>query len=1009
MVSRFKLVIRMFEVRLASINRVIRCSLAATLSISCGLAVAQCPFNVTGGAVADALRDGLALTRAAVSITPLSGAPSALLPAQIRSAIAANEVQLDINNNGYFDVVDSTVIARFLFGFRGDALLPGGAGSAGVDAKRTTGAAMQTYTDAGCPATAVKKWSQNFPTTGGVFISVLDHVELDVDVDLDWLEIQGRVFCSDKNINLTSRWIIVHSGKFQCGTPIAPFTKKLVITLTGTNPTESALGAGMGTKVFGVMHGGALQLYGESKRAWTRLATTAAVGATTIELADPPVAWRVGDQIAIAPSDFDALEAERRSITAINGNTLTLNVPLTHAHWGAVPQHYAGHTLDMRAEVGNLTRNIVVRSAQNEVRVLPGFDPERRDAQGRQNGDGARLESGRFGGHMMFMANSIVHLKNIEVTEMGQQGMLGRYPVHWHLNQDTSRGSFIRGSSVHSNFQRGVVIHQSNYVDVDSNVIYDTPGHAVFVEDGIERFNSFTNNLIMKVAYVLRKHRLSLKDPGNEGLDRAERQSGFWITNPQNRLRGNVVAGVENGWGYIFADVRSDKIPVVARTLADFATNTSMLEFRDNVAHSVNFVQGPVDGGGGVFNLGYGPEEAGSCFRFDQRGIISPQSAVVSGVTAYKCRNAAFWSTNFKPVVNSVVADSRSAIVNNQGEPDATELGDSLLVARTDNNPASRTSLDFGPFPGPTLFEALESGPAQLRNTVVVDNFKASDNSTPEVIATTPASERQFDLTVSAAHYLSANASTNVPVSIARAAGFTDAVSARVAIPKAPNLSADNPYFYVTSDPMNIAGGANSGSLVLRNTAHPKSGDGNVLVVASASGGATVATSLQLFTATAPILYVDTPTGNNVARLFANTGSPRNPSLSAMEFNRGGGFAVDGNISSYAHTSGTPLSWWQLDLERVHRVKEVRIKATATEPLSDLWLLTSDFPVLTRALTLDEALAMPAALVKRFEVSGSVGVLRTITLPANSTARVIRLWSKNLGEIKIPEIEVVTQ
>jgi hypothetical protein len=280
MVPRFKLAVRMFEGGLASIKRAIKCSLVAILSISCGFAVAQCPFNVTGGAVADALRDGLALTRAAVSITPLSGSPSAMLPAHIRSAIAANEVQLDITNNGYFDVVDSAVIARFLFGFRGDALLLGGAGSAGVDAKRTTGAAMQTYIDADCPMTAVKKWSQHFPTTGGVFISVLDHVELDVDVDLDWLEIQRHVFCSDKDINLSSRWIMVHGGKFQCGTPIAPFTKKLVVTLTGTNPTENALGAGMGTKVFGVMHGGALQLYGESKCAWTRLATTASVGAT---------------------------------------------------------------------------------------------------------------------------------------------------------------------------------------------------------------------------------------------------------------------------------------------------------------------------------------------------------------------------------------------------------------------------------------------------------------------------------------------------------------------------------------------------------------------------------------------------------------------------------------------------------------------------------------------------------------------------------------------------------
>jgi G8 domain len=971
-------------------------------------ALAVCPFNASGNPNASALVDGLLLARVAQlaeqsTLTAATGAPRSAL--EIAAFTGAEESKLDVDGNGAFELADAAIIARYLAGFRTDALV---VGSVGAGAKRTNGTDIQSYIDGGCVVPTRKKWSQHFPTTGGVLISVLDDVDLDVDVNLDWLEIQGRVYCEDKDLSVTSKWIMVHGGRLQCGTPIAPHTKKLTFTLNGTNPYENVLGLGMGSKVFGAMHGSMLRLYGAPKRAWTRLQASAAAGSNTLNLADLPTGWQIGDTIAVAPSGFKALEAEHRTITAINGSTVSLDRALTYAHWGEAPDTYGPYQLDMRAEVGNLTRNIVVKSSQNEEIVLPGFDPTSFTPQGLQNGDGKRLESGRFGGHMMFMRDTTIQLQNIEVTQMGQQGMLGRYPVHWHLNQDSSRNSFIRNSSVHGNFQRGIVVHQSNGIDVSSNVLYDIPGHAVFIEDGIERDNVFVNNLVMRVTYVLRKHRLSLADPpGGEQENRAERQAGFWITHPQNTFRGNVVAGVENGWGYIYADVRSDKIPVVPRTLATFAANGSMLEFKNNVAHSVGFVDGPVDGGKGVFNLGYGPEEAGSCFRFDERGVINAQSAVVSGVTGYKCRNAALWSTNFKPVVNSVFADSRSVVVNNQGESDATQVADSLVVSQSRNNPPSPVSLDFGPFPGPTLYEFLEAGPVEMKNVLAQGDFKSNDNSTPALLAPALNGNAGFKINVPQISYLYANNSTTVAVTVDRSGGYTGAIDLSVAIPKAPNLAADNPYYYVTSDALTIPAGANSAMLTLRNGAHPKSGGGQIAIVAKGNG--TIVNTVALSTATAPVVYANAATGNNVARLYANTGSPRNPALSQMEFNRNGGFAVDGDLNSYAHASSTPLPWWQLDLERLHRIKEIQLRASATVGFGDVWVLVSDFPVFTQSMTLQEALALPASLVRRYDVAGAVGGLRTIALPTNATGRVFRVWSKNAGELKIPEIAIITQ
>lgn len=859
------------------------------------------------------------------------------------------------------------------------------------------------------PWSAPATWGGIVPRAGdAVIIPAGKHVLLDVSPPpLKSLLIEGQLsFDPGKDLTLTANWILAEgqNAKLSIGSAANPHTRRATIALTGTNPFENIMG--MGTKFLGAM-GGTLEFFGQPKRSWTRLAASVSAGATAITLADALDGWQVGDEIAIAPSDFDALAAEKRTIIAINGQTVTLNRALDFEHWGAAPQAYGNKMLDMRAEVGNLTRNILVMSEQNEERQLPGFDPDSVDAQGKQNGDGKRLEVGRFGGHMMFMPGSKVFLQNVEITGMGQQGMLGRYPVHWHLNQDASNGNFIRNSSIHDTFQRGLVLHQSNGVIAENNVLFNIPGHAVFVEDGIERNNVLAGNLVMRVTYVLRKHRLSLKDADDENLDRAERQSGFWLTNPQNIVRGNVVAGVQNGWGYILADVRVDKLPVIAKTDAAFGSNSYLLEFRDNVAHSINFAPYPLDGGAGVFNLGYGPEEAGSCFRFDQRGVISPRAATVSGITAYKCRNAAFWSTNFKPVVNSVIADSRASIINNQGEREVTQLVDSVLVARTANNPASRVNLEFGPFPGPTLFEFLEAGPVSFENVLVSGTFAANDNATPAVNAPAPTVNAGYKVRLSAPGYLYANASSTVRVDVDRANGYNGPIALRVEIPKAQNLQADNPYFFVTSDPLIIPAGSTTGTLTLRNGAHPRPGDNQITVVAE--GGTTVVNTLPLFTLNTALTYTNAANGNNVARLFADTASPRNPAMSATEFNRAGTFAVDGNLSSFAHASGSPLSWWNIDLERLYNLKEIRLRASGTVSFGNVWVMASDFPVFTQDMTLAQALALPDSLLRRYAVSGNVGNPTNITLPPGSTGRFVRIWANQPGDMTIPEVEIISQ
>lgn len=93
---------------------------------------------------------------------------------------------------------------------------------------------------------------------------------------------------------------------------------------------------------------------------WTRLATTAMNGSTSINLVHP-VDWSVGSEIIIATTgDYVSQgESEKRTITAVsnNGHTLTLDSPLEWTHLG-VTKNLGSTSIEARAEVGLLSHNV---------------------------------------------------------------------------------------------------------------------------------------------------------------------------------------------------------------------------------------------------------------------------------------------------------------------------------------------------------------------------------------------------------------------------------------------------------------------------------------------------------------------------------------------------------------------------------------------------------------------------------------------------------------------------
>src|SRR5690554_83431 len=178
-------------------------------------------------------------------------------------------------------------------------------------------------------------WPDNKVPADGDMVEIASGSEVILDVSppaLTGLTINGKLrFADEADLALSTEWILVF-GELEIGTEASPFTHKATITLTDNVKDEQLMG--MGDR--GIMlSGGTLNLHGNRSNAWTKLAATAEAGSTTIEVLDA-AQWQVGDEIVLASTDYDPRQAEVHTISAISGNTLTLDEPLEYMHFGEI-------------------------------------------------------------------------------------------------------------------------------------------------------------------------------------------------------------------------------------------------------------------------------------------------------------------------------------------------------------------------------------------------------------------------------------------------------------------------------------------------------------------------------------------------------------------------------------------------------------------------------------------------------------------------------------------------
>jgi cell migration-inducing and hyaluronan-binding protein len=491
-------------------------------------------------------------------------------------------------------------------------------------------------------------WGGSVPAAGQkVTIPSDAQVVLDTDTAaLAGLQIDGTLRFAEKNVSLTSKWIVVH-GTMRVGSEENPFRHRAVITLTGAESEQDVMD--MGTKVLGVM-GGTLDLHGRKTKGWTQLAATAPAGATQITLTNAPK-WRAGDRIVLASSDFWRHHDDEATIVSRSGSTLQLDRPLEYRHWGEI-QTFAGREVDERAEVGLLTRNIVIR------------------------GDDSSTEGG-FGAHTMIMEGGQARIEGVEFTNVGQRKRLKRYPVHFHMDGGAP-DSYLKRSSIHHSFNRCVTIHGTNQLRVQGNVCFEHVGHGYFLEDGAETDNVITGNLGLGTKEIEKGLLPTDEDPAT-----------FWITNPDNIVRNNAAAG-SDGFGFWYA------LPEHPTGLSDrpeiWPRRTPLGAFSDNVAHS--------NGNRGL-NVDSGPRPNGEteATYYSPRAVPTDKDspkveARFENLTAYMNRDRGVWLRGENHVVsNAVLADNRSGATFASSE---SFLEDSLVVGETANKGMTEEWEDAG-------------------------------------------------------------------------------------------------------------------------------------------------------------------------------------------------------------------------------------------------------------------------------------------------------------------------
>jgi hypothetical protein len=356
-------------------------------------------------------------------------------------------------------------------------------------------------------------------------------------------------------------------------------------------------GAYFGKKVLAVSAGGSLMLRGakgirtgtietnpaDSGTSWGRLTTTLMGGETSFTVDRPMPGWAAGDHIVVTTTDYLPSHTEELVISAITNTqssaTITVQSSVQFPHSGQTYDYSAtataspntgpapdpavtnllAHNIETRAIVALLTRNIVIASeGPNPVftRSSDHFPVSLGNPQNHEGGTTLAREG-----------FSNFQLQGVEFYQLGQGGLIGHYPVHFHMARSVPQptenylGTYVADSSIVNSMTRFITVHATQGVTLARNVGYKSIGHGFYLEDATKTNNLLYSNAGISVRGALANAATNPRMvPGILDLPGAPSgsptvdappyhtdvttPSAFWIMNTWNDFEYNAAVGV---------------------------------------------------------------------------------------------------------------------------------------------------------------------------------------------------------------------------------------------------------------------------------------------------------------------------------------------------------------------------------------------------------------------------------------------------------------------------------
>ena len=224
-------------------------------------------------------------------------------------------------------------------------------------------------------------WRGPFPVAGWRGIIPSDrHVLLDISPPaLDILVIDGTLTCHPEvtgSLVLRVKFLLVTAtGSLNCGSShngtVVPFGGSLSIELVQDQTSLVMQRLSNRAIVYGK-----LKLFGQKYTSWVRL-NSSAVPWTREIVVQGAIDWQAGASVVMTPA-IDAAQSEVRRVDAVHvvqnpdgsaATVLELDSSLYYHHVG-VTEQYGERTIEMRSEVGLLTRAISIHAAPGTTGVL---------------------------------------------------------------------------------------------------------------------------------------------------------------------------------------------------------------------------------------------------------------------------------------------------------------------------------------------------------------------------------------------------------------------------------------------------------------------------------------------------------------------------------------------------------------------------------------------------------------------------------------------------------------